>query len=225
MKIPAYRFIALLVMAALTGTMADSAPAYADPPPWAPAHGYHAKHRDKHAKHHDRHAKYKHKHKHKHRHGHEHRRPAYHHGHYPTAYRAPFGIDIGLCNRDLLGGVLGGAAGGIVGSRIGKGSGRTAATIGGTIVGVVIGGSIGRAMDRIDYGCFGQALEHAPDSRPVIWQNPSGARYQVIPHEFYENRAGRYCREFTTTATIGGRTEQIYGTACRQPDGAWELVS
>lgn len=37
--------------------------------------------------------------------------------------------------------------------------------------------------------------------------------------------AGRYCREFQQTVSIGGRTEQAYGTACRQPDGAWEVVS
>jgi surface antigen len=23
---------------------------------------------------------------------------------------------------------------------------------------------------------------------------------------------------------IGGRAEQVYGTACRQPDGSWQLV-
>jgi surface antigen len=216
MKIAGYRFIALLVMATLVATAADSGSALADPPPWAPAHGYRAKH--------------KHKHKHKHRHRHEYEHHHHHHYHYdrdryPNHDRLPFGIDLGLCNRALLGSVLGGAAGGVVGSQIGKGSGRTAATIGGTIIGVLIGGGIGRSMDRVDYGCLGQTLEHAPDSRPVIWRNPGGVQYQVVPHGTYENRFGRYCREYTTTATIGGRTEQIYGTACRQPDGAWELVS
>jgi len=24
---------------------------------------------------------------------------------------------------------------------------------------------------------------------------------------------------------VGGRTEQAYGTACRQPDGSWQIVS
>ena len=35
----------------------------------------------------------------------------------------------------------------------------------------------------------------------------------------------RYCREFQQAVTIGGKTEQAFGTACRQPDGVWELVS
>jgi surface antigen len=25
--------------------------------------------------------------------------------------------------------------------------------------------------------------------------------------------------------TVGGRAEQAYGTACRQPDGSWQIVS
>jgi hypothetical protein len=33
-----------------------------------------------------------------------------------------------------------------------------------------------------------------------------------------------YCREFTQSVTIGGRVEHGYGTACMQPDGAWEIV-
>ncbi|MFO7593232.1 MAG: hypothetical protein R6X15_04200 [Pseudomonadota bacterium] len=35
---------------------------------------------------------------------------------------------------------------------------------------------------------------------------------------------GRPCREFQQTVTIGGRTEQAYGTACMNPDGSWEVV-
>ena len=31
-----------------------------------------------------------------------------------------------------------------------------------------------------------------------------------------------YCREYTTTVVIDGRTERAHGTACRQPDGIWQ---
>lgn len=31
------------------------------------------------------------------------------------------------------------------------------------------------------------------------------------------------CREYTKDVTIAGRTETIYGTACRQPDGSWDI--
>lgn len=35
---------------------------------------------------------------------------------------------------------------------------------------------------------------------------------------------GDYCREYTRTVFIGGRTEQAYGTACLEPDGAWRVA-
>jgi hypothetical protein len=112
------------------------APAFADPPPWAPAWGARA-----HGK-----AKYKNKHK-------------YRQARNVALYMTPFGLDMGRCNRERLGQVLGGAAGGVLGSTMGKGDGRTVAIIGGTLLGVLIGGS----MDRIDQNCVGQVLEHAPD--------------------------------------------------------------
>lgn len=36
---------------------------------------------------------------------------------------------------------------------------------------------------------------------------------------------GRYCREFSRDALISGRPQEIYGVACWQPDGSWEVVS
>lgn len=33
-----------------------------------------------------------------------------------------------------------------------------------------------------------------------------------------------YCREYTRTVYIGGRTQEAYGTACYQPDGSWMIV-
>jgi hypothetical protein len=33
-----------------------------------------------------------------------------------------------------------------------------------------------------------------------------------------------YCREFNSTAVIGGREVPVYGTMCRQPDGSWTTV-
>lgn len=33
-----------------------------------------------------------------------------------------------------------------------------------------------------------------------------------------------YCREYTRTVQIGGRTQDAYGTACQQSDGSWMIV-
>ena len=143
----------------------------------------------------------------------------------PAGYVPPFGIGSGNCNRELLGGLLGAAAGGLVGSRIGDGRGQLAAVAGGTLLGFLIGGTIGRNMDEVDQNCIGQALEHAGDGQQIAWSNPqTGTQYQVVPTQTVQRSDGRYCREYTATAVINGRTQNTYGTACRQPDGSWKLV-
>jgi surface antigen len=182
---------------------ANVAPAFADPPPWAPAWG---------ARSHGKgHGKGKDKHK-------------YKQAKVVAPYVAPFGLDMGRCNRERLGQILGGAAGGALGSTIGKGDGRTVAVIGGTLLGVLIGGSIGRSMDQIDQNCVGQVLEHAPDGQEVAWKNPNeNISHTVVPVRTFETNDSRYCREYTSTAVIGGATEKTRGTACRQPDGRWLL--
>ena len=117
-------------------------------------------------------------------------------------YATPFALAQGRCDRDELGQILG------------------------TIAGALVGGSIGRGMDTIDQSCVGQSLEYAPTGRPVIWQNPDrGRQYQVVPTQTFQDRAGQYCREYTTQVLVGGRRQEAYGLACRQPDGAWEVVS
>jgi surface antigen len=181
------------------------------PPPWAPAHGYRRKHG--------------HKHKHEYHHHHHHHYYYDEHQHEHASSFPDVGIELGRCNRELVGGILGGVTGGVVGSQVGRGSTRTAVTIGGTIVGVLIGGAIGRSMDQADHACVAHTLEQAPPRHPVTWSDPHGRRYEVVPLDSYESAQGRTCREYRTTATIGGRNQQIYGTACRDADGNWQRVS
>lgn len=196
---------ALLALGLVSGNMGS---AFADPPPWAPAHGYRHKHK------HDHHHHHHHKPKPKHKHG----GPDY------VVAPVPFGIDMGRCNRELLGSVLGGAAGGIAGSQVGKGDGKIVAVIGGTIIGYLIGGAIGRTMDEVDQNCIGQIMEHAEDGQNIIWTNSSrNAAYEVTPATTYKERSGEYCREYTVKAEIGGREQRTYGIACRQPDGSWKI--
>ncbi len=143
-----------------------------------------------------------------------------------AGYKSPFGLGLGNCNRTLLGAVIGGVGGGLIGSQIGKGGGRTVAIVGGTILGAIVGGGIGDTMDNLDQNCVGQALEHAPDGPSIKWNTAAeNAQYQVTPTNSYQTADGRYCREYHTNATIAGRTQEVYGTSCRQPDGSWKLVS
>ena len=171
-------------------------PAFADPPPWAPAHGYRAKGKKQKKKQRQ------------------------------VAYVAPFDLNVGRCNRTLLGAAIGGATGAAVGASAGKGDDRDTAIILGAVLGAVVGGVVGRAMDDLDQSCVGQALEHAGDGETIVWKNPdNGQDYRVTPTRTYQQTDGRYCREYQTQAVIAGKTQQVYGRACRQPDGSWQLIS
>jgi hypothetical protein len=64
----------------------------------------------------------------------------------------------------------------------------------------------------------------APIGERIIW-NDGGATGSVTAVREGTSTQGRYCREFQQAVTVGGRTEQAYGTACQQPDGSWEIVS
>jgi surface antigen len=138
-------------------------------------------------------------------------------------YVAPFGIDIGTCDRSVLGAALGGAAGGLLASELAQGDDRTVAIVGGTLLGILVGGAIGDSMDRVDHGCLGQVLEHSPPRETVRWNNPDRrTAYEVTPTDTYREEDGRYCREYQTTIAIDGKLERAHGTACRQPDGSWQ---
>ncbi len=119
--------------------------------------------------------------------------------------------------------VIGGILGGVLGSEVGSGSGRTAAIIAGTLAGAAIGGAVGQNMDASDRHRTAQTLETVRTGVPSRWQNPdTGNEYTVVPTRTYETASGP-CREYTIDARIGGRPETVYGTACRQPDGSWQV--
>ena len=64
----------------------------------------------------------------------------------------------------------------------------------------------------------------APIGETIYWRDGSAAGSVTATREG-NSSAGRYCREFQHEVTIGGKREQSYGTACRQPDGSWEVIS
>lgn len=120
--------------------------------------------------------------------------------------------------------VIGGLLGGVLGAQVGQGSGRTAATIIGTMAGAVIGGNVGRSMDDRDRMHTALALENVHTGVPTQWRNPdTGNAYTVVPTRTYETPQGP-CREYTVNGVVGGKAEKVYGTACRQPDGSWQMM-
>jgi len=128
-------------------------------------------------------------------------------------------------NNEGTGTVAGGLLGGLLGSQFGSGSGKVAAAVGGAFVGSILGGNIGRYMDAQDQARMQRALETAPTGKPITWKNPdNGNKYTVkATRTFYHDEQA--CREYTTNAVIGGKSEQIHGKACRQSDGSWKVIN
>lgn len=127
-------------------------------------------------------------------------------------------------NQDT-GTLVGGVAGGLLGSQFGGGGGRIAATIIGAGAGAFIGNRIGHSMDETDRLKAQEALNDNRVGQSSTWKNPdNGNTYTVTPTKTYK-KDNTYCREFTQTATIADKPQQIYGTACRQPDGTWKVVN
>lgn len=80
-------------------------------------------------------------------------------------------------------------------------------------------------LGRVLVGAVADVLENGRSGRAVAWRNPdNGAVATVTPVRTYQTASGAYCREYQTTGSIGGYEEDLYGTACRQPDGSWLRV-
>jgi surface antigen len=193
---------ALAVGLLFSGALLLAVPAFADPPPWAPAHGY----RDKHDGGDDERA-----------HGHRYV------GYGGVEWANDYGVMDGNCNRAAVGAVVGAGVGGLVGSQVGSRQNRPIAIVIGSVLGAVVGHRIGQNMDDADRGCIGHALELAHEGNTVRWVNErSGVEYIVTPGAQWHD-GGPSCRLFSVRASVGGRSRVTDGRACRSGDGAWHV--
>src|SRR6056297_2608486 len=145
------------------------------------------------------------------------------------------GLVLAGCTQNMgpkegTGTLLGATAGAVLGSNVGKGKGNIAAIAIGTLAGALFGQEIGRSLDRADRIAMGQnaqdSLEYAPSKETTTWNNPdSGNSGAMTPLRTYQTETGRYCREYRQTVYIGGQQQEAYGTACRQPDGTWQIIN
>lgn len=180
----------LLCMPALLLSVSASA----DPPSWAPAHGWRKK------------------------------QPEYHVGESGHRWPRDYGVLRGTCDYQTVGAVLGGAVGGAVGASVGRGDTRAVAIVVGAVLGAVVGARIGREIEEADRGCIGQALELAESGRGVSWDNAStGVRYLLIPKNEYR-RQGALCRDYELSRRLGDRTESGSATACLDETGRWVVA-
>lgn len=168
---------------------------FADPPSWAPAHGWRKKHD-----------------------------PNYegYTGYTGRQWSDDYGISTGSCNREAVATVVGGVAGGVIGSTIGKGDGKTVAIIIGSVLGAVIGNKIGHDLDNADRGCLGHALELGADNQKVSWSNPqNGLNYTVTPLGGF-TADGNKCRNYKLGIRGDGINDTKNEKACLGSDGTWK---
>lgn len=127
----------------------------------------------------------------------------------------------------------GALAGGLVGNQLFHGRNAFAGVMAGALIGGIIGNRIGNYMDRQDRINMQSAIIHTPVNQQASWTSdrlgPGGRRvtYTVRPiKDYYAGRSHhrRYCREYQTTVTIGGRAQRAFGKACREPDGSWKIL-
>jgi len=170
-------------------------PSPADPPPWAPAHGWRKKNDPNYI------------------------------GYTGKKWDQDYGVLEGTCNTAAVGAVLGGAVGGVVGSRVSNQRNRPVAVVVGTVLGAVIGAKIGAKIDDGDRGCMGHALELAGEQKTVAWTNEAtGVNYRLTPTRNFKD-GNSPCREFTTLVFTGKKKDAVNGIACRGGNGEWTIRS
>ena len=129
--------------------------------------------------------------------------------------------------KTTIGAVGGGTVGGLIAAAAG---GNPAAIAASVIGGMLLGGLVGNLLDERDKRLASEAayraMESTPTGKPVAWQNPdSGHSGTVTPTKTYQSANGTYCRDYQATVLIDGKQERATGTACRQPDGNWQIAN
>lgn len=78
---------------------------------------------------------------------------------------------------------------------------------------------------RVANESFQAALEYNTSGIAANWHNPDANIYgMTIPVKTLQTATGQPCREFQQAIIIDNREQRGYGTACRQPDGSWQIV-
>jgi len=144
---------------------------------------------------------------------------------------AALALSLGACETGSTSetiGTLGGAAGGaLIGSQFGSGTGQLAATALGTVAGAFAGRAIAQRLDGTSESrAMAAEQEAVSQNQTITWNNPQGrSEGSVRPLRTYQNSNGQTCRDYTHTINVEGKRETARGTACRQSDGTWQLVS
>ena len=135
----------------------------------------------------------------------------------------------GVGPKQGIGILSGAAAGGFAGAQMGKRRGKLAMTALGTLFGALAGSGVGSSLDRADELYAGHAVQRVGSARTgqrITWKNTeTGNSGVLVPTTAARRTSEGVCREYQQTITVGGRTQQGFGTACQQSDGSWRMAS
>ena len=122
--------------------------------------------------------------------------------------------------------LIGAVAGGAIGSMFGGGAGKAAAIVAGTMIGGYLGNTIGRNMDEnARQQAYNAQMAAINAGQAQSWRAPSGAYGSVTPGPVYVDQGQQACRQYTHTIVVDGKRQTGTGTACRNPNGTWQIVS
>jgi surface antigen len=68
-----------------------------------------------------------------------------------------------------------------------------------------------------------EAAQVKATTAAVTWDTGDASGH-VVTTRTGTGSSGLQCREFQQEVTVGGQTEQAYGTACLQEDGSWKIT-
>ncbi|MBF0429379.1 MAG: glycine zipper 2TM domain-containing protein [Magnetococcales bacterium] len=126
-------------------------------------------------------------------------------------------------NKAQAGAGVGALGGGLAGSLLGKSKNKEQNALIGAAIGGVVGYAIGNEMDKNDKAKLNQAMETLPSRQTSTWVNPdTRTQYAVTPQPAYQVD-GRQCRQAEIASVIDGKRETVVKTACRGPNGQWEI--
>lgn len=94
--------------------------------------------------------------------------------------------------------------------------------LGATVATVAILADLDARQRRLHHSAQAHALSAGIGER-IVWED-GNAGGSVTTVRRGTDSAGRRCREFRQTVTIGDKTDSAYGTACRRSDGSWQIV-
>ena len=181
------------------GPLSDAAKA--DPPSWAPAHGY----RDKHG---------------------EAPPPPVENTRIPL----PPGLEGGHCYPDRLSGktvgiIVGATLGAAIGGKVAGKEDRMLGTAVGAVIGALIGKHVGEALSEDSRKCIGETLEYAGDHQTIAWHDPDmKLNYSLTPTARSVDADGKACRSYVIEASDGATSKTADGKACRYSESSWQIV-